>query len=523
LTAGLPTEARPEDVVLLRDMVAMGIPVELGAAAIEEELLKESQSSTPAFRERAVSNALVKNECNFSGSVSAERGGSGSVRGCGRGSSSAAGGGASHSSVIVIDSDNDDIVAVGAPTDLVVESGVDGLAGDEGDAVMRPPVASSGLGTHKQTAAELLSFFNPTFLNTGRQTATSESSAPPVSPPLDKFGVSLAPTPLALLSPLPPAPSFSSSPLVEVFLVVDKRETHGSGIGRSAFLARLRAQEGLVGCVEERTLPVGDALLVARVTSAGQDAFPGAPEAGTELLLPRLFERKTVCDLAASFRDARCMEQAYYMAASGLPSLTLVVEGDVGVSRNDGQAVVSAELHAYLSELDVTGGFFIKYTDSVEETAAYYSSMVRYSGRRLQTADGLANYLSSGGGGAIGPETAARAGASGGDGPALRRTYAEWVAVMCRMRGSCTLQQLWALQLHVLPGVGGARVDTMLAAGFTTPASLAAAYKSVASAADGRALLARLEPPPGRVRFSMQLSTLFYDLFCAEGYGSRLV
>jgi len=95
-----------------------------------------------------------------------------------------------------------------------------------------------------------------------------------------------------------------------VLLVVDTRDTRGSGAERAAFLARLNDEPGLTDRVFERKLPVGDALLVARITSRGAAAVAGAPRAGTEIVLDLLVERKTADDLVSSIKNGRLIEQA---------------------------------------------------------------------------------------------------------------------------------------------------------------------------------------------------------------------
>lgn len=62
-----------------------------------------------------------------------------------------------------------------------------------------------------------------------------------------------------------------------------------------------------------------------------------------------------------------------------------------------------------------------------------------------------------------------------------------------------------------------------MAAGYGTPAALAAAYEAVASPAEGERLLAAVDPPPGRARVSATVSAYLYRLFCADSYGTRLL
>ncbi|OSX68260.1 hypothetical protein BU14_3126s0001, partial [Porphyra umbilicalis] len=309
-------------------------------------------------------------------------------------------------------------------------------------------------------------------------------------------------------------------PAATVHLIVDRREARGSGAVRAAFLDRLGREAGLGGRVVERTLAVGDAVLVARITPAGAAAFAGAPPAGTEVVLDELIERKTVDDLASSFRDARYEEQAYYMAAAGLPSLVYVVEGDPDPP-GEGAGGISPRGKAHLASLAVTAGFVVKHTRNLDETAAYYASLVRHRERRLATAGGLEGYLTAKRAAATaasaGAAAAAAAGGGGGGGGGSGGSGSGHKAP------ARTLQQLWALQLHVLPGVAAGRVADVMAAGYTTPAALAAAYGGVTDGAAGAALLAGIEPAPGHRRVTAAVSSYLYNLFCAKSYGNVLL
>eukprot|EP00168_Porphyra_purpurea_P000545 TRINITY_DN1060_c0_g1_i4.p2 TRINITY_DN1060_c0_g1~~TRINITY_DN1060_c0_g1_i4.p2 ORF type:complete len:330 (-),score=77.37 TRINITY_DN1060_c0_g1_i4:230-1219(-) len=326
-------------------------------------------------------------------------------------------------------------------------------------------------------------------MQTAANLLASSAPAPAAEAELrSKAAMPCAFVPPAVSHPLPIFPTDTIAAATEVSLVVDTRDTRGSGVGRAAFFALLCAGPGLSGRVIERQLPVGDALLVARVTAAGSAALANSPAPGTELVLDFLLERKTADDLVASIKAARLLEQAYFMAASGRPSMVLVVEGDVN-GAIAGDAQLGDRVRTYLAELSTTGGFMVKYTADVGETVAYCSSLLRYRGQRLVSAAGLSGWLSSASGenAAMMPTVAAASGA---------HTFETWAHEMHEMRSSTTLQQLWALQLLLLPGVGNARVDSIITA-FETPAALALAYRSVSSEMEAEQLLARLPAPPG--------------------------
>jgi len=121
----------------------------------------------------------------------------------------------------------------------------------------------------------------------------------------------------------------------EVSLIVETRDTRGSGATRAALVAHLSAQTSLSDHVLERQLPTGDALLVARITAHGAAAVPDAPPARKKVVLDFLIQRKTAEDLVASIKNGHVTEQAYYMAASGRPQLVCVVEVDVAAAVGD--------------------------------------------------------------------------------------------------------------------------------------------------------------------------------------------
>jgi len=361
------------------------------------------------------------------------------------------------------------------------------------DAVAPAHAPPSTVGTHLQTAEDLL--------------RSSPLGTFAGANPERVFGMTRAPAPVGLQFPLPMAPD---GPLVaEVLLVVDDRETFGAGPSRDAFLARLRVNPGLADKVVRRRLPTGDAVLVARVTTAGHSTVAGAPQAGTEIVLDQLIERKTAADLVASLRDGRMRQQTYYMSATGCKSLTCIVEGDLdAATANDANTRMEAK--NLLAELTVTSNFVIKYTVDLTDTAAFFSSLVTIRQRRLGTTIGLSNWLQT--------NRANGNAAAGTDG---HLTFPVWEEAVRTMRQSVTLQQIWALQLNVIPGVGPKRIDRVMDGGFNLPVALQDAYRAAATMNDARTLLARLKPPPGCAPISKELSEFVFTLFTMDEYVRR--
>ena len=89
---------------------------------------------------------------------------------------------------------------------------------------------------------------------------------------------------------------------------------------------------------------------------------------------------------------------------------------------------------------------------------------------------------------------------------------------MAEMRGSVTLQQMWALQLLVIPGIGPARANTIVQGDLKVPAALAAAYRATSTPEEGKSLLTMLTPPPGCTRIPTHVSTYMYYLFTSQDY-----
>jgi len=392
-------------------------------------------------------------------------------------------------------SSSDSLAVAGAAASVAldVEPSVESRAGVGAGALVpadvHPPVVGH-VGTHLQTAADVLS--------ASPLVAVAGST---------RGGMALATAPVALTYPLPPT---SSGPMsAEVFLLADDRETAGSGPSRRAFLRRLRLSPGLANWVVTRRIPTVDAILVARGTAAGGAAFPGAPPAGAEVLLDNVVERKTADDLVASLRDGRLDDQAEWMSASGRRSQTFVIEGSV-----DDATVCDAGTHAevkeFLASLSVSTDIFVTTTDDVRGTIDHYSSLVRHCCRRMGTATGSAGWVD---------QNRLKDSAV----PEARGvlTYSLWEKYIKEMRGEMKLQQLWALQLSIVPGIGPVRIGYIMAAEFRTPAALSSAYGRVTTEEEGRMLLSGLSPPQGGCRISKTVSAYIYDLFTAEMYGTR--
>jgi len=91
---------------------------------------------------------------------------------------------------------------------------------------------------------------------------------------------------------------------------------------------------------------------------------------------------------------------------------------------------------------------------------------------------------------------------------------------MTKMRLMTTLQQMWALQLHVVPGIGNARLKTIIQGSFKVPTVLAEVYRATSTTENNKALLTQLTPPPGCAGILMPVSFYMYDFFMAQENGT---
>jgi len=361
------------------------------------------------------------------------------------------------------------------------------------DSVAPAAAPTSTVGMHLQTAEDLL-----------RASPLGAFAGPQAE---EVHGMPWAPMPVGLQFPLPMTPD--GALVAEVFLVVDDREIVGVGPSRDAFLSRLRVNPGLANRVERRRLPTGDAVLIARVTAAGEATVAGAPRAGTEIVLDQLIERKTAADMVASLRDGRLRQQTYYMAATGCKGLVFIVEGDLDAA-TENDANVREEAKNVLAELTVSSNFVVKYTADLTETAAFFSSLVCIRGRRLSNAAGFSSWLET---------TRANNRNAAGMGGLL--TFPLWDEDVGTMRRTITLQQIWALQLNVLPGIGPQRINRIMDGSFNVPAALQDAYRAAGTEDEAKTLLARMKPAPGRAPVSKELSEFVHMLFTMDEYVKR--
>ena len=254
------------------------------------------------------------------------------------------------------------------------------------------------------------------------------------------------------LPPLSPGRKFSDE--YEIVLLVDGREQYSRAtvtatadrtVVLQTHLTRMRGA-GLV--VDHRTLPIGDALWVARKRT----------DHSVEYVLDYILERKSLTDLLASIKDSnRYTSQKYFLKRCGLRHLYYLIEGDAETlpTPRDAKTVKSAA-----ASTEIFDGFRVLRTKGVQETFRLYQSLTEslvelYSSQTLQTP----------------LLTSSRS---------ISTALPSFDAFKQHMRnanqGSTTLHDVWGRMLCEVPGLGPDAVAAILAA-YPVPKDLFKAYR----------------------------------------------
>ncbi len=231
------------------------------------------------------------------------------------------------------------------------------------------------------------------------------------------------------LPPLPPNRRFSEE--YEVVLLVDGREQYsrsGTANRNDALQIHLSRMRGAGLAVEHRTLPIGDALWVAR----------SRRNPTTEYVLDYILERKSLTDLLSSIKDSnRYTSQKYFLNRSGIKNLYYLVEGDPEVLPNprDVKTVKSAA-----GSTEIIDGFRVLRTKGVQETFRLYQSMTEAV---VQLYSNL---------------TTTRSNTNSGTTTTTPTTTLTFDAFKEHMRqqnqGSTTVHDIWGRMLVEIPGLG---------------------------------------------------------------------
>ncbi|RMZ54000.1 hypothetical protein APUTEX25_002577, partial [Auxenochlorella protothecoides] len=293
------------------------------------------------------------------------------------------------------------------------------------------------------------------------QAAATLAGAPPPrasSPPCAAGGCVAA---SERLPPLHPGAAFEAQ--YDIIFLLDAREvfTRAADQGRSEalaqHLARLRAM-GLV--VEERTLPAGDGLWIARSKA----------DPTREWVLDYIMERKSYTDLIQSIRgDNRYESQKFALKRCGLRHVFYLLEGDPDMlpSPTEQKAVKTAA-----ADMEIIDGFRILRSKTGPPAPDVLPTWSEFKSRRE----------------ALG-------------------------------RGSMSLADTWRLMLASVRGAGHEAVAAMVQR-HATPAAMHAAMRAAQAgggAAAARRLLAPLAPRPGSRAVGEGSAARIYDtLFALE-------
>jgi crossover junction endonuclease MUS81 len=280
--------------------------------------------------------------------------------------------------------------------------------------------------------------------------------------------------------PLPQGVAFGAE--YDIVLLLDNREqfSHAVSGGRAQALeqgVRRLQQRGVV--VETRSLPIGDALWVARCRRPPHADF----------CLDVVVERKRVDDLEASIKDRRYKSQKYWLKRCGLRRPIYLLEGDPnaggagGGSAGAGGDWRAKAVKSALMSTEVVDGFQVLRTPDAHGTFDLYGRLT-VSLRELYTT---------------------RVGAARGEGLARAAgtveaavqpecpTYQAFCdAVAAAKLENKTVRAMWGLMLTHVPGVGGEVAEAVLWE-HPTASSLAAAYAAAGGQEAQKGLLAPLK------------------------------
>jgi ERCC4-type nuclease len=213
------------------------------------------------------------------------------------------------------------------------------------------------------------------------------------------------------------ASASTSARSAEIVLLIDTREQYARSI-----------VDKMPGA-EIRTLPVGDALWIAR---NGQE----------EYVLDYVIERKSIADLMQSVRaGSRYHGQKYRLQQCGIRNLYYLIEGDIESLSSSTDYKLVGTAGAKTSAID---GFNVLRPKSFAGTLALFSRMTR-SIRKQVT-----NSASSGGDDTV-TSWARRSGLM---------TYDEFQTRCVGLeKGSNSAQEVWSVMLNEVPGMGRVAVE----------------------------------------------------------------
>ncbi|CAO3682666.1 unnamed protein product [Rhizopus microsporus] len=148
----------------------------------------------------------------------------------------------------------------------------------------------------------------------------------------------------------------------DIILVLDNREVQMKN-NRSYFQEKL-IEKGISICT--RSLDLGDFIWIARKR--------GSADPSDELFLDYIVERKRLDDLVHSLKDGRYKEQKARLKRSGAQQVIYIVEE---YNREYAVNFGLQAIQTIMSSIQVVDGFFLKRTNTIDETIDYLVSLTR--------------------------------------------------------------------------------------------------------------------------------------------------
>ncbi|ORY04066.1 putative DNA repair protein Mus81 [Basidiobolus meristosporus CBS 931.73] len=286
----------------------------------------------------------------------------------------------------------------------------------------------------------------------------------------------------------------------EIVMILDNREVAQKS--DRGYIQKELERRGVP--VHTRNLELGDVLWVARQLNCG-----GSEE---EIFLGYVVERKRMDDLVASIKDGRFKEQKFRLKNCGASQIVYLVEGNEA----DGTRAFggSTAIQTAISSTQVVDGFFLKKTDSVDESINYLSRMTRqlqsmYTESVLHVIpDSLVNkatYL------------ALREHLAGLEpGKEFHITYGSYCQLNSKS-GSLSLQDLFIKMLVTTRGITAEKAYE-IAKRYPTPKSLFDAYDSLDSEEAKKHMLKDNARAVRRKNIGAALSERLYRVWCSTNY-----
>ena len=268
----------------------------------------------------------------------------------------------------------------------------------------------------------------------------------------------------------------------DIVLLVDCREqfAHGPQGGRLAGLEegmQRLLQRGIKA--EERSLPIGDALWIAR-----HRRFPAQ-----EYCLDLIVERKRIDDLESSIKDNRYKKQKFFLKRCGLLRPCYLLEGDPAVASATGQMWRTKAVKTAMLTTEVIDGFQVLRTPDAHGTFDLYA--------RLTAAQNDLYIKRS-------------APAQPGAAAQTCLSFEQFCAAVAAAKAeNKTVHALWGRMLTHVNGVGGEVAEAVVWE-YPTPSSLFDAYARCPSVGAARDLLAPIKTSAVK-SIGNQLSARIHD------------